>query len=106
MPLNGPHSRRFFHVSEPHTKPKEGIWPYLGVGCITVVSGFFGGGMIAILVAKVIGAVRSCTPEADTGAPCGWFNYMAVGACVGAVFLPTVAIWRMRRGRMKPRDKA
>jgi hypothetical protein len=92
--------------TEPAGKTNDGIWPYLGVGCLTVVSGFFGGGMIAIMVAKVVGGVRSCAPDKETGAPCDWFTYLVVGACVGALFLPTTAIWRMRRGRMKQRNKA
>ena len=89
-----------------HPPADEGPWPYIGVGCITIVAGFFGGGMIAVLIAKVIGAVHSCAPDAETGAPCGWYNYMVVGCCIGAVFLPTAAIWRMRRGRMRERNKS
>ena len=84
--------------------PNEGIWPYLGIGCITVVSGFFGGGMIAVLIAKVVGAARSCTPDAETGAPCNWFNYAMVGALAGMVLFPVTAVLLRRRGRMKRRN--
>ena len=31
---------------------------YLGVGCLTAVAGFAGGGMIAVLIAKVVGALQ------------------------------------------------
>ena len=85
--------------------PNEGIWPYLGIGCITVVSGFFGGGMIAVLIAKIVGAARSCTPDAETGAPCNWFNYAMVGALAGMVLFPVTAVLLRRRGRMKRRNK-
>ena len=70
---------------QPEPDPNNGIWPYLGVGCITLVSGFFGGGMIAVLIAKIVGAAQGCTPAAETGAPCNWFNFAMVGALVGMV---------------------
>lgn len=93
-------------MTEPAGETNEGIWPYLGVGCVTVIAGFFGGGMIAVLVAKIIGAARGCPADPETGAPCDWFTYLVVGACVGVIFLPGAAIWRMRRGRMRERNKA
>ena len=33
-----------------------GVWPYLGVGCLTAVVGLVAGGMIAVLIAKFVGA--------------------------------------------------
>jgi hypothetical protein len=56
-----------------------GVWPYVGVGCMTTVVGFFGSGMIAILVAKLVGSARGCAVEAETGAPCDWFTYAIRG---------------------------
>lgn len=61
------------------------------------VIGLAGGGMIAVLVAKIVGAIRGCSPDAETGAPCGWFVYAVFGALIGLVVVPSVAIWRMRR---------
>jgi hypothetical protein len=90
--------------SAPQPDPNDGIWPYLGVGCITLFSGFFGGGMIAVLVAKIVGAARSCTPDAETGAPCNWFNYAMVGALAGMVLFPTIATLLLRRSRVKRRN--
>jgi hypothetical protein len=91
-------------VPSPAPDPNDGIWPYLGVGCITLISGFFGGGMIAVLVAKIVGAARSCTPDAETGAPCNWFNYAMVGALAGMVLFPTIATLLLRRSRVKRRN--
>ena len=92
-------------VSGPESQdPNDGLWPYIGVGCITFVSGFFGGGMIAVLVAKVVGAAQSCTPDAETGAPCNWFSYAMVGALIGMVLFPTTATLLLRRGRKKRRN--
>jgi hypothetical protein len=93
-------------VPAPDSDPNDGVWPYLGVGCITLVSGFFGGGMIAVLIAKIVGASQGCTPDPETGAPCNWFNYMLAGAAVGVIGFPTTALFLMRRGRRKHRNNA
>ena len=85
--------------------PNDGVWPYLGVGCITFVSGLFGGGMIAVLIAKIVGAAQGCTPDAETGAPCNWFSYAVVGALAGMVLFPTIAVSLLRRSRMKHRNR-
>jgi hypothetical protein len=76
-----------------------GIWPYLGVGCLTAVGGLVGGGMIAVLIAKVVGAVTKCQPDADTFAPCDWSSYWTWGARIGVILLPVIVLWRMRRAR-------
>jgi hypothetical protein len=100
--MAGPDSRTPTPVSA--ADPNDGIWPYLGVGCITFVSGFFGGGMIAVLIAKIVGATQGCTPDAETGAPCNWFNFAMVGALAGMVLFPTTAVLLMRRSRLKHRN--
>ncbi len=56
------------------------VWPYLGVGCFTAVAGFSGGGMIAVLIAKIVGAATRCAPDAETGPPCNWFTYCGLRA--------------------------
>ena len=74
-------------------------WEYLGVGCFSTFVGFAGGGMIAVLIAKIVGAVTRCPSEAETGAPCNWFTWAVFGALVGMVVVPVVSIWFFRRGR-------
>lgn len=76
-------------------------WEYLGVGCFTALIGFAGGGMIAVLVARVIGAVRGCSLDAETGAPCAWTSYWMWGAGIGLILVPTVAITLLSRGRRR-----
>jgi hypothetical protein len=84
------------------TGETNGVGPhYLGVGCFSVIAGFAGGGMIAVLIAKVVGAATRCAVESETGAPCNWFTYWFFGAIVGAVLLPVVAISLLRRGRRR-----
>ena len=77
----------------------EGIWPYLGVGCLTAVSGAMAFGMVAVLVAKWVGWASNCAPDAETGAPCNWLTFWLRGAILGLLIVPTVVIWRMRKAR-------
>ncbi len=60
--------------------------------------------MIGVLVAKIVGAVARCTPDAETGAPCGWGSFWLVGAVVGLFVLPTIAIWLFARGRRRAQN--
>lgn len=78
--------------------PDDTVWPYIGVGCLTIVIGFFGGGMIAMLIGKVADGITGCRPP--DGLPvCTWWRYWWTGGLVGGVFLPIVAVRRLRRGR-------
>jgi hypothetical protein len=70
---------------------------YVGVGCFTAFAGWWSGGMIAVLVAKVVGAVQGCA-AGEHGQPCNWYVYAAVGAVIGAISLPILALRRLRRG--------
>jgi hypothetical protein len=69
---------------------------YVGVGCFTAFAGWWSGGMIAVLVAKVVGAAQGC-PPGEHGQPCNWYLYAAAGALIGAVSLPVLALRRLRR---------
>jgi hypothetical protein len=75
-----------------------GAWRYVGVGCLTLVGGFFGGGMVAVFVAKIVGVAQHCAADVESGAPCDWFRFWVVGAVAGGILLPAVAITKLRRG--------
>ncbi len=77
----------------------EGVWPYLGVGCLTAISGMMAFGVLAVLLAKAVGWASGCAPDADTGAPCHWLTYWLRGAILGTIIVPTFVIWRMRKAR-------
>ena len=77
---------------------------YFGVGCFTVFAGFAGGGMIGVLIAKVVGFAQRCPSEAETGAPCNWYTFAVYGAVAGAVILPTIAISSLRRARRRTQN--
>ncbi len=53
--------------------------------------------MVAVLVAKIVGAMQGC-PPGEHGQPCNWYVYAAVGAVVGGISLPILALRRLRRG--------
>ena len=57
--------------------------------------------MIAVLIAKIVGALSRCPADKETGAPCSWFTYMIFGMIIGAVVVPIVSIWFFRRGRIR-----
>jgi hypothetical protein len=79
-------------------------WEYLGVGCFSTFVGFAGGGMISVLIGKIVGAATRCPSDAETGAPCNWFTYAVFGAIIGAVLVPAISIWFFRRGRRRARQ--
>ena len=70
----------------------------VGVGCVTTVAGFFGGGMIAVFIGKVVGSVQGCKPAEGLPA-CNWRVYAGIGAVLGALTLPTVALIRLNQAR-------
>lgn len=79
---------------------KGSAWSYIGVGCLTAPIGFFGGGMIAVLIAKIVDAVQNC--RAPEGFPaCHTFEFLLPGALIGLIGLPVVSVWRLRVGRRK-----
>ena len=70
----------------------------IGVGCITTMAGFFSGGMIAVLIAKFVGSTQGCKPPEGLPA-CNWWVYAGIGAVVGAITLPVIALRRLSRTR-------
>lgn len=85
--------------------PDTGRWEYVGVGCFSTFAGLAGGGMIAVLIAKIVGALSRCAADPETGAPCNWFTFMVFGALIGMVLVPTVSIWFFRRGRARANNE-
>jgi MFS family permease len=68
----------------------------IGVGCLTTVVGFFSGGMIAVFIAKFVGSTQGCQPPEGLPA-CNWWVYAGIGALIGAISLPFLALWRVNR---------
>ena len=70
---------------------------YIGVGCFTVVTGFFSGAMIMVFVAKIVGTATKCVPP-DGLPACDWHLYAGAGGVLGALSLPVIAIQRLMKG--------
>jgi len=85
-------------MAEPAYDRKELVARNLGVGCITTVAGFFSGGMIAVLIGKFVGSMQGCKPPEGLPA-CNWWVYAGIGAVVGAITLPVIALRRLSRTR-------
>lgn len=70
----------------------------VGAGCFSAVAGFFGGGMIAVLVAKFVGSYQGCKPPEGIPA-CNWGQYALVGMIAGVIIVPLVSIIRLTSRR-------
>jgi hypothetical protein len=70
----------------------------IGVGCVMTFAGFFSGGMIAVLIAKIVGSVNGCQPPEGLPA-CNWWVYAGIGAVIGALTLPVLVLARLNRSR-------
>ncbi len=68
----------------------------IGVGCVSVFAGFFSGGMIGVMVAKIVGSFRGCQPAEGLPA-CDWHVYAGIGMLVGVITLPLLIVRRMRQ---------
>ena len=85
-------------MASPELGRGEIIARNIGVGCMTTFAGFFSGGMVAVLIAKFVGSMQGCKPAEGLPA-CNWWVYASVGAVLGAVTLPVLALSRLNRGK-------
>ncbi len=60
------------------------------------IPGFFGGGMIAVALGRLVESVTACTPL-DGLPACHTGVYLLVGGLTGLVLLPSVVLWRLLR---------
>jgi hypothetical protein len=74
----------------------------VGVGCFTAFVGAPSGAMVGVFVAKMVGAARKCVPVEGLPA-CNWWTFALIGGVVGMVSLPTLVLWRLRRGKAATR---
>jgi hypothetical protein len=75
----------------------------VGVGCFTTFIGAPSGAMVGVFVGKVVGNVQGCVPPEGLPA-CNWWWYALAGGVVGMVTLPTLVLWRLRRGSAAARS--
>lgn len=67
----------------------------VAVGCILLPASFFGGGMIGVLVAKVVDFFTRCVPAQEMPA-CHTFEFFFPAAIVGVVVVEGWLWWRLR----------
>ena len=68
----------------------------IGVGCFTTFVGFWSGGMVAVLIGRIVEGLRR-SPSCEGLPICNWTAYALVGAVLGAVTLPVLVLRRLRR---------
>jgi hypothetical protein len=86
-------------MASPQLTREEIIARNLGVGCMTTFAGFFSGGMVGVLIAKFVGSMGGCKPAEGLPA-CNWWVYAGVGAVLGALTLPVLALSRLNRRKL------
>lgn len=65
-----------------------------GLGCFTFVIGGFSGGMVAVLIGRLV-AFFTKAPSCEGLPICNWYVYAGIGALVGAVSLPALVLRRI-----------
>ena len=70
----------------------------IGVGCFTAFAGFWSGGMVAVLIGRIVEGVRGA-PSCEGLPICNWGTYAVVGGLVGAISLPVLVLRRLRSSR-------
>ena len=89
------------HLNAPSTIAADAVrdrrYRNIGVGCFTTFIGFFGGGMISVLIAKVVTQALN-EPQCEGLPTCNWLTWAARGGVVGMIILPTISVWRLKRG--------
>jgi len=68
----------------------------IGVGCFTTFVGFWSGGMVAVLIGRIVEGLRQ-SPSCEGLPICNWTSYALVGGVLGAVTLPVLVLRRLRR---------
>ena len=72
----------------------------LGVGCFTLVVGFFSGAMIATLIGKFL-AFLAREPQCEGVPMCDWYVWFLTGGALGALSLTVFIQTRLARPKGK-----
>jgi len=68
----------------------------IGLGCFSTFIGGMSGGMVGVLVGKIVEGVKR-SPSCEGLPICNWYVYAGIGAVVGLVSLPALVLVRLRR---------
>ncbi len=78
------------------TVSEDRVGRNIGVGCFTFFIGATSGAMSGVFVGKAFGFFSRCEPQPGLPA-CDWWWFAFAGGVLGAVSLPILALWRLRR---------
>ena len=84
-------------AEEPQVAEVSGCWSRAGVGCVTAFAGFWSGGMVGVMVGELVGFFARVPDCQGIPVSCDWAMHAGIGALAGAVSLPALAMWRLRR---------
>ena len=71
--------------------------PRAFIGCLMVPLGALSMAMVGVLISKLV-AWATKAPSCTDIPTCDWYIYAGWGALFGAVTLPLLVTWRLRRG--------
>ena len=89
-------------MAEQGAEELSGCWGRAGVGCVTLFAGAISGGMVGVLVSKIV-AFFTRAPACPGVPSCNWHVYAGVGILVGSLSLFALAMLRTRRGGSRGR---
>jgi len=68
----------------------------IGVGCFTFFIGGLSCAMTAVLLGKFYASFTRA-PQCSEMPLCNWYEFAGWGGLIGAITLPTLVLWRLRR---------
>lgn len=68
----------------------------IGVGCFTFFIGGISCAMTAVLLGKFYASLTRA-PQCSEMPLCNWYEFAGWGGLIGAITLPTLVLWRLRR---------
>ncbi len=80
----------------PAPQSEDRVGRNIGVGCFTFFIGAVSGAMSGVGIGKLMGFFNRCTPAPGLPA-CEWWVFAGYGAAIGALSLPVLALWRLKR---------
>ena len=77
-------------------KTREGP-PRAAIGCLMVPLGAVSMAMVGVLLSKIVAWATKATCNIQDIPTCDWNVYAGWGALIGAITLPSLVLWRLRR---------
>ena len=79
--------------------------PRAAIGCLMVPLGALSMAMVGVLLSKLVATATHATCNIPDIPTCDWNVYAGWGALFGAVTLPLLVTWRLRRSAPRENSK-